>query len=103
MIDDLLSINYVLVVETFNRKQYVCRIKDSSLFSEPSQVRQVEKEFSSTAVIKHKVEFFRILKRKLQLDYERVRNSFQHPPLRLRSLHLVPLPDLVFFQHFHGK
>lgn len=64
---------------------------------------QVEKEFTSTAVVENNVEFFRILESKLQFNDKRVRNTLQYSPFRLRPLHLVPLSNLILFQHFHGK
>jgi hypothetical protein len=90
-------------VEAFNCEQNIGRIEDCSIFTEPAQMSQVEKEFTTTAVVQNDVEFFRILESKLQLNDKRVRNTFQNSPFRLRPLHLIPLSNLIFFQNFHGK
>jgi hypothetical protein len=98
----LLSINDVLVVETLDSQENVGCVEQCCLFSESSQMGQVEKELTTTAVVKHEVQLFAILKSIFQFYDVRVLDKLKNSALCHGPFNLIFLADLFFFQNFHG-
>ena len=62
---------------------------------------QMEKKFSPRAVVKNKVQFFAVLKGKVELHDKGVVGYGQDPPLGLGSLDLMSLDEVTLSKHLH--
>ncbi len=61
----------------------------------------MKEQLPAGAVIQHKIQIIRRLKRVMQTNDEGMLGVPQHTSLRVGMLHLLPLDDVVFTQHLH--
>ena len=101
-LDYLLSIDDVVFMEAFQSEQYVRSVKAREFDFKSKQVRQVEKELATMAVVEHEVQLLAVFECVFHFDDEGMVESLQDAPLSLGVLDLVEFTDDFLLEHFHS-
>ena len=80
-------------MEMLQRKKNVCRVELGSILFEPTNLTEVEKQFSTWAVLKAEVEPFLIMERVVHLDNKVMVHTFLYYILETLGVYL---PEYVF-------
>ena len=80
-------------MEMLQRKKNVCRVELGSILFEPTNLTEVEKQFTTWAVLKAEVEPFLIMERVVHLDNKVMVHTFLYYILETLGVYL---PEYVF-------
>ena len=80
-------------MEMLQRKKNICRVELGSILFEPTNLTEVEKQFTTWAVLKAEVEPFLIMERVVHLDNKVMVHTFLYYILETLGVYL---PEYVF-------
>lgn len=98
----LLSVNYPIGVKALDGQEHVGCVELGGLFLEPSDLGDVEKEFSAGAVVHDKEQLFVSLKCAVKMNNEWVADPLQDFAFSPSVLDLLLLSKLLLLEHLHG-
>ena len=97
-----ISVENVLRMQVMQCQQDITCVESGSIFLEPSNLRKIEKEFSTWAVFQHKEQFTLTLEGIVHFDNEWMLYIFQDSPFSHSMFNLVPPYDLSLLQYLHS-
>merc|ERR1719453_1823110 len=98
-----IAVNDCEAVQVLKCQQDLRCIELAATFREATSTAQMKEQFTSCAVLQYYVKLLGCLERIVQAHNERMADCFEHTPLSLGVINLVPLDHVVLPQHFHCK